>query len=142
MHEEFSHGERPALDRPPAAAGKPPVNFSLVMVVTSSPVNRVVVSRIVERAGLKVVACAAEEASDMLQRTMPCVVVTEEGLLDRERSAAGLPLVIALSRPGSTSAECRSDCDADAIVAMPITPDGLAPVVLRLVERARGLSSS
>lgn len=143
MHEEFPHGDTPV-----------PVNCSLVMVIASSAVDRVVVSRIIERAGLKVATCAADTAPELLQRTMPCVVVAEQGTGEAERaalrnvaetrarSAAGLPFVIALSRPGLPSTGRGDDGDADAVIAMPITPDGLAPVVLKLVEQARRLSAS
>lgn len=137
----------------PPHDAKPLVNFSLVMAVAASTVNRIVVSRIIEGAGLKAIACEAQAMLESMQRTMPCVVVAEEGAGESEqaalrrvaevraRSANGLPLLVVLSRPGSALA-ARPEGEADAVVSMPFTPDRLAPVVLRLVERARKFSSS
>ena len=106
-------------------------NLGAVLVVGKSNITRVVVSRIVERSGLRPVAESPEGAQRALSRVRPGTVILDGGAdncdcshlyacLGDQRRASGrnVPRVILLStRTG--------------------TPENLQPVVHRLLETAR-----
>ena len=125
-------------------------DFSRVLVVGRSPVNRVVVSRIIEKSGLKPISETPEAAAKMLRTVFPGTVILDggvdnkdcDGLLARLASLRGAcrhdaPSVILLA----TKAHCEADpaplAGVDAVVAKPITTELLQPVIDRLLERAR-----
>jgi CheY-like chemotaxis protein len=125
-------------------------DFSRVLVVGRSPVNRVVISKIVEKSGLKPISETPETAARTLRSMLPGTVVLDGGPdnMDCEDLLASLaslrganghqaPSVILLA----TRALCENNpampSGVDAVVAKPITTELLQPVVDRLLERAR-----
>ena len=125
-------------------------DFSRVLVVGRSPVNRVVVSKIIEKSGLKSISETPEAAAKMLRTVFPGTVILDggvdnkdcDGLMARLASLRGgcrhdAPSVILLA----TKAHCEADpaplAGVDAVVAKPITTELLQPVIDRLLERAR-----
>ena len=125
-------------------------DFSRVLVVGRSPVNRVVVSKIIEKSGLKPISETPEAAAKMLRTVFPGTVILDggvdnkdcDGLMARLASLRGAcrhdaPSVILLA----TKAHCEADpaplAGVDAVVAKPITTELLQPVIDRLPERAR-----
>lgn len=146
-------GHEPAggrLNNPvPLGAALAP-DFSRVLVVGRSPVNRVVVSKIIEKSGLKPISETPEAAAKMLRSVFPGTVILDggvdnrdcDGLMARLASLRGAcrhdaPSVILLA----TKAHCEADpvplAAVDAVVAKPITTELLQPVIDRLLERAR-----
>src|SRR5262249_28291543 len=120
-----------------------------VLVVGKSQVTRVVVSRIVERCGLRPVAESPEAAGHLIAVLKPGTVILDGGTDDsdcdhlfaglsaqRRISGRNVPRVILLSI--RTRAEnLRLGTIVDAVVAKPITPETLQPVVSRLVQAIR-----
>ena len=126
------------------------VDFSKVLVVGNSPINRVVVSRIVERSGLKPISESLDEAARTLLSLIPGAVVLDGGADNREcdrlipgiaavRQASGksVPSVILLSTRNGTPESLDLSSVVDAVVAKPITPERLQPVIDRLIAMAR-----
>ena len=117
----------------------------LVLVVSPSPVSRVVVSRIVERAGLKVVSAGSGDALAALRGQRPGMVIIDgdsELVLVQEELAArrangGLPLVILLTLSNTAREPTQSHHIADALVAKPVTPNSLQPLIMRMLESRR-----
>ena len=125
----------------------PAIDFGLALVVGSSPVNRVVVSRIGERAGLRTQNATPQQALAALSGPLPALVILDGGADGREgdaviahlaplrRPVSGrlAPLVILLSghHPETPPA------DVDAVVAKPIIPDRLQPVIHDLIGHLR-----
>lgn len=125
-------------------------NLSLVLIAATSKVNRVVVSRIMERAGLKTVTEAPEDAAALLDRLRPGIVILDGGADNREcdlvlerlagqrrASRSNLPRVILLTTRNGTPETLAPGKLVDAVVAKPITPERLQPLVGRMVEEAR-----
>jgi CheY-like chemotaxis protein len=126
------------------------VDFSKVLVVGNSPINRVVVSKIVERSGLKPISESLDEAARTLLSLIPGAVVLDGGADNREcdrlipgiaavRQASGksVPSVILLSTRNGTPESLDLSSVVDAVVAKPITPERLQPVIDRLIAMAR-----
>ena len=125
-------------------------NLAAVLVVGKSNITRVVVSKIVERSGLRPVAEAPEGAQRVLARLRPGTVILDGGadncdcnhlfgsLSDQRRmSGRNVPCVILLSTRTGTPETLPVGAMVDAVVAKPITPENLQPVVDRLVQAAR-----
>lgn len=136
--------------RPDNLADSLAANPSLALIVCSSPINRVVVSRIAEQAGMKVICETPQGAVETLASRRPGLIIFDCGvdhqehhpiaaaIVDHRRAAgSGLPLLIVLSTKG-LSADSALGNIADAILAKPITPDALQPKIKQLVEDARG----
>ena len=128
----------------------PVVNFDLALVVGSSPINRIVVSRIAERAGLKVLVEEPGTAEATLAAKLPGTVILDGGADNREceqlmeslaaqRLAAGgrAPFVILLSNANPAPGQPPKGGTIDAIVAKPITPDRLQPLIQSMMDRIR-----
>lgn len=127
-------------------AGGATLDFGLVLVVGSSPVNRIVVSRIGERAGFRVISTTPDRAATALSDPLPILVVLDGGAdndecdpfideLDRLRrpvSGRRAPLVILLSNR-QVPAPDREDA-VDAVIAKPITPEMLQPVMQDMIS--------
>lgn len=123
-------------------------DFQKVLVVARSHINRVVVSKIVERSGLRPVAEAPEVALTMLRQLTPGTIILDGGadnadcdalipaiLALRLASGTNVPSVILLSsRPGTAESLSLSSA-VDVVVAKPITPERLQPVVEKLLGR-------
>lgn len=126
------------------------VNFSLVLVVGRSQINCVVVSKIVERSGLKAISEVPDGAAQALTRLKPGVVVLDGGADNRDCDAAllhiaeqrrafagSVPCVILLSTRGASLEGLSHGRTVDAVVAKPFTPESLQPVVDRLLRQVR-----
>ena len=126
------------------------LNPSLVLVAGRSEITRVVVSKIVERSGLRS-ACESPEASvRLLELLAPATVIIDGGADNHEcddllsaiataRRATGrsFPSVILLSTRNARPEDLSLAHIVDAVVAKPITLDRLQPVVDRIAARAR-----
>jgi CheY-like chemotaxis protein len=121
---------------------------SQVLVVGKSPINRVVISKIVERSGLKPISESPDTAARILRSLIPGAVVLDGGAdnkdcdnlmssIDALRRASGksLPPVILLSTKNGTTESLGLSHVIDVVVAKPITPERLQPVIDRLIGR-------
>ncbi|MGP2491374.1 response regulator [Mesorhizobium sp. PUT5] len=126
----------------------PVADFSRVLVVGRSPVNRIVVSKIVERSGLKPIAEAPETAAAMLHSCLPGTVVLDGGpdnaecdallpdiVAMRRRTGRLVPCVILLSTRNGMPDQAALSGVVDAVVAKPITPERLQPLIDQLIRR-------
>jgi CheY-like chemotaxis protein len=126
-------------------------DFSHVLVVGKSPINRVVVSKIVEKSGLKPISDSPEMAIKTLRTLIPGAVVLDGGAnnkdcdvlmadIDALRRASGrsLPSVILLSTITGTPESLGLSSVIDVVVTKPITTERLQPVIDRLIGLARG----
>lgn len=125
-------------------------DFTRVLVVGKSPVNRVVVSKIVERSGLKPISESPETAATTLRSLIPGAVVLDGGAdnkdcnalmsgIDalRRTSGGSRPSVILLSTKSGTPESLGLSSVIDAVVVKPITTERLQPVIDHLVGRGR-----
>lgn len=126
------------------------LDFSQILIVAKSPVNRVVLAKIAERAGLKPMVETPDSAAGALRSTVPGVVILDGGVDNKEcddlapaitaaRLSLGkaLPAVILLSTHTGMP-ECPTlSAVVDAVVAKPLTPEKLQPVIERLAALAR-----
>ncbi|MGB3390536.1 MAG: response regulator [Pseudaminobacter sp.] len=128
----------------------PEIDLHRVLVVGKSPINRVVVSKIIERSGLKPMAETPEAAIKTLRNLIPAAVILDggagnkdcEGLMAqlgtlRRMTGGNTPCVILISTSLAAAKTCPATATIDAVVAKPITPEQLQPVVERLLEDAR-----
>ena len=129
------------------------MDLSQVLVVGKSPINRVVVSKIVERSGLKPISETPEMAAKTLRTLVPGAVVLDGGAdnkdcdalmsgIDAMRRAAGrsLPSVILLSTKTGTPESLGLSSVIDVVVTKPITTERLQPVIDRLIGLGRDCS--
>ncbi|EKF20578.1 two-component system, regulatory protein [Nitratireductor pacificus pht-3B] len=125
-----------------------------VLVVAASPINRIVLSRIAERAYLKASAMEPGEAGRTLaaaaarDRSPGLVIVDMDAALGnagslidllsalRSASPRRLPLVIGVVSSCETAT--LPALQFDATVVRPVTPETLQPVIERLIAGARG----
>jgi CheY-like chemotaxis protein len=125
-------------------------DFTRVLVVGRSPINRVVVSKIVERSGLKPISEPPETAEKALQVFLPAAVVLDGGADNRDcdgllpaiamarRLAGGsAPSVVLLSNRNGTPQGLGLSGIVDVVVAKPITLERLQPVIERLIGHCR-----
>lgn len=128
----------------------PGINPFKVLVVANSPINRIVMAKIVERAGLQPMVASPATAAAMLQPLVPGAVILDGGADNKEcdglipavaaaRHGAGgtLPAVILLSNRIGTPHSLGLPELVDVVVAKPITPEKLQPVIERLIALAR-----
>ena len=121
---------------------------SQVLVVGKSPINRVVISKIVERSGLKPISESPDTAARILRSLIPGAVVLDGGADNKDcdnlmssiealRRASGksLPPVILLSTKNGTTESLGLSGIIDVVIAKPITPERLQPVIDRLIGR-------
>lgn len=121
---------------------------SQVLVVGRSPINRVVISKIVERSGLRPISESPDTAAKALRALVPGAIILDGGADNRDcdnllssidalRRASGksLPPVILLSNRTGTPQSLDLSNVVDAVVAKPITPERLQPVIDRLTNR-------
>lgn len=124
------------------------IDFGLVMVVGSSPINRIVVSRISEKAGFRTICTAPEEARAAFGEVLPVLVILDGGDDNREcariiehlsgvrRPVTGglVPIVIFLSSRTAT-VQPGGNAAIDKVVAKPVMPDRLQPVIQEMIDR-------
>ena len=121
----------------------------LVLVVGSSRIGNVVVSRIAELAGLKPLVATPESAGVILSSRKPGTVILDGGADDlecdevlkelaaiRSKGKSSLPIVILLSNSSNKPSAPQSDF-IDAVVLKPVNPDRLQPLILNLLAEAR-----
>lgn len=138
-----------ANDSAPARDG-PRLDFSKVLVVSRSPINRIVVSRIIEQSGLKVVAESPETAPSALTGVIPGTVILDGGpencdcdaVLSGVAAIRGMvgrsaPCVVFLSNRTGTVESLALPRTVDFVVAKPITPDRLQQIIDRLKSNAK-----
>lgn len=127
------------------------VDFGLALVVASSPVNRVVVCRIAEQAGLRTVGAPMDQARQALSGPLPALVILDVGaddhdcaeLLDhiarlrRPVPDRQVPLVIALHNRTTPPLPQEDDSPVDAVVTKPVTLDTLQPVIRQMIAGLR-----
>lgn len=125
-------------------------DLSRVLIVGNSQINRIVVSRIVERSGLKSVSETPVTAVRVLPLIFPGLVILDGGPDNRDcesvmagivalRRVSGraVPAVILLSnRTGSPESLALTGA-VSAVVTKPFTTEQLQPVVEHLLERVR-----
>jgi CheY-like chemotaxis protein len=130
-----------------ACAAAPP----LVLVIGRSRINSIVVGRIAERSGLRSLSQQPEHAVDAISAHEPAAVILDGGADNRDcdgllvtlktaRSASGgkFPVVILLSTRNVAHVSADDSDVIDAVVAKPILPEMLQPVLDRLLGRAAG----
>lgn len=130
------------------------VNRSLVMVVGESRINCIVISRVVERVGLKVTIETPLAAPGALLRERPAIAILDggpqnsdcDGLIDhlehkRRASARGLPAVILLSTANLGVETAPIAKVVDMVVAKPLTVDRLQPAIETLRAKNGDYSS-
>lgn len=124
------------------------INRSTVLVVSLSPINSVVVSRVVERMGLRAAAARPDGACDAIRSTNPGIVILDGGAddrdcdgllgeLERKRDETGgvFPSVLLLSTANTVGANPKNPHVVDMIIAKPLTVDRLQPAIDTLRAR-------
>jgi CheY-like chemotaxis protein len=136
---------------PPERSGFTPalmgsgLNSALVQIVSSARINALVVSKIVERCGLKAFSTGLNDALTQYRERLPGTVILDGGATNREcddlldalmTSACALKgrpaILFVASRPLSEEEETELG-PPDAVVAKPVTPESLQPAIRRLV---------
>lgn len=120
----------------------------LILVVGRSRINTIVVSKIVERCGMKCVSASPEDGAAVLMRTSPILTILDggsdnrdcDGLMQRLKqlrrdSVRPLPAVILLSMSNAHVVHPDHTGTIDAVVPKPILPELLQPIVSRLTAR-------
>ncbi len=130
-------------------------DLSKVLVVGNSQINRIVVTKIVERCGLKPVSETAASAVRVLPLLFPGLVIIDSGadnrdcdgvvagiLALRRLSQKRLPSVIHLTNRlagGPMGGQTVSiDGVTDIVVTKPFTTEQLQPAVESLIDRMKG----
>jgi CheY-like chemotaxis protein len=124
-------------------------DMSRALVVGRSPITCVVVAKIAERVGLKTFTEQPDAAAGRLAELLPGLVIVDGGLENRDcehlmptlngtrRAAQGMPVTILLSSANVAHDDTAFGGMIDAVVAKPITPENLQPVIERLLGIAR-----
>jgi AmiR/NasT family two-component response regulator len=144
----IAEGETPGVfssDGEAVFAAEPP----LVFVVGRSRINSIVVGRIAERSGLRSLSQQPEQAMATLSTHSPAAVILDGGSDNRDcdafletlktaRGASGCrsPVVILLSTRNVPPFMPDDPDIIDAVVAKPILPEMLQPVLDRLLGRS------
>lgn len=118
----------------------------VAVLVAASPVNRIVISRILERCGLRVIAAEPPSTAHACAREPVAMVVLDckgdgsehEDLLAKltglGSTNGGAPRIVLLATK-SARAEASAN-GIDAVLAKPVTEDKLQPLVERLLAAA------
>lgn len=133
---------------PNAANGLKP-DLSRVLIVGNSQINRIVVSKIVERSGLKPICEAPPGALRVLPLIFPALVILDGGpenrdcdsvvagvLALRRVSGNNRPSVILLSTHARLPPNSSLAGITDVVVTKPFTTEQLQPVVDKLIKVA------
>jgi CheY-like chemotaxis protein len=116
------------------------------LIIGRSPITCIVIAKIAERAGLKAVTEKPETAAGRLAELIPGLIIIDGGVENRDcdqvvpaltgtRLATGgmLPATILLSNANTAHDQAAFGGMIDAVVAKPITPENLQPVIERLM---------
>ncbi len=131
-----------------SAKGELAVDMSKVLVVGKSRINQVVVAKIVEGLGLKPIPQSPDGAATVLLAMVPGAIVLDGGADNRDcqclmpaltalREACGPskpPLILLSTRTGKPENPALARL-VDVVMAKPITPDKLQPVLKRLMAQ-------
>jgi len=122
-----------------------------VVVVGRSPVNLIVLSRIAERARMKVFTDAPDKAGRLIEQCRPAIVILDGGADLHECDAAlgaimaqklmtgGVsPFVIMLTPNNQRPEAILSGGTIDALVSKPVTPERLQPLLEQIRDRNQG----
>lgn len=120
-------------------------NTSLVLIVSPSHVDRLVLSGMIAGFGMKAVALSPHEAREVLDTERPFIVIADapehEGITHlmgdiserRQASEEDLPLVVQLR-----GADCAAEHDVvDLVVEKPVRSETLQAQISRLIARRR-----
>lgn len=118
-------------------------NSNRVLIVSTSPINRIVISRTVEAIYLKPAAVVPAEALRALRDNEPMMVIVEQEASDDalrpllselalNRRDGGAPRTVLITGSLAHGQTPSPDGLFDAVVSKPLTPDGLQPVIERL----------
>lgn len=119
----------------------------LVQIVSSAHINALVVSRIVERCGLKAFATNIDNAMSHYQDRLPGTVILDGGATNREcddlldtlltsaSTGTGRPGILFVASRNLSEEEEAEFGPPDAVVAKPITPESLQPAIRHLIAR-------
>lgn len=140
--------DRSRFPRDPSPTLTP--DFSRVLVAGLSQINRIVVSRIVEKCGLRPVSETPTTALRVLPVLFPGLVVLDGGADNHDcdcvmtgiaalRRVGGrsLPAAILLSNRNNSPEMLSATGLFDAVVTKPFTTEQLQPVIERLLDRHR-----
>lgn len=121
----------------------------MVVVVSRSPVNLIVLSRIVERARLRAVNCGPDLARAVIAQHEPLIVILDGGADLHDCDAALEPIAAMKQRSNGTrphvvlltTRNMRPDAVQpgdliDSLVAKPVTPERLQPLIENLRDRS------
>ena len=146
---EFGFDQDRSFNRRDLGLGIAP-DPSRVLVVGLSQINRIVVSKIVERSGLRPVTETPITAIRVLPLLFPGLVILDGGAANadcdallpgilalRRISGRDVPAVILLSTRNGSPESLALSSTVDAVVAKPFNTDQLQPIVERLLERVR-----
>lgn len=118
------------------------------LVVGSSSINCVVISRVVERIGMRVSSVAPWQATERVAREEPAIVILDLQPADgdcaalfeqlsamRSRTSRSLPAVLLLSTANEAPGTIAAGPVIDMVVARPVTTDRLQPAIEALRAR-------
>jgi len=118
-----------------------------VLIIAASPINRIVISRSIERLYLKATAVGPEGALEALAAVRPMMVIVDEGrqgeslealyqdlALRRQNTGERLPRVVLIVEPSRQKEATTYGGVVDAVLAKPITLEAIHPVVERLAR--------
>ncbi|MCO6386281.1 response regulator [Aliihoeflea sp. 40Bstr573] len=123
------------------------LDSALVQIVSSAHINALVVSKIVERCGLKAFATGIDEAMSHYHQRLPGTVILDGGATNRDcdgildtlltsaGSRRGRPGILFVANRMLSDDEEAEFGPPDAVVAKPITPESLQPAIRHLVAR-------
>lgn len=130
------------------AIGHPFAQPATAIVVSRSQVNLIVLSRIVERARLKALACGPDVAGALIEGRDPLVVILDGGsdlhdcdavlgpIAARKRLSGGArPHVVLLTMQNMKPETIDKGGLIDSLVAKPVTPERLQPLIETVRDR-------
>lgn len=129
----------------------PSFDLTLGLVAGRSAITCIVISRILARAGLRTITETPERAPEQLLARRPCVIVADGGIYNddcrdlveavaglRRATGTGLPVLVVLTATNTHPARVDPGGTVNAVVAKPITPEALQPIVEILLDPFRG----
>ncbi|WP_338530656.1 response regulator [Nitratireductor thuwali] len=118
------------------------------LVVASSPISRIVISRTIERCYIKAIAVTPEVAQREFMHRDPGLVIIDtaaapdllhalfDGIAQRRRTAfPALPRVVLICGPGEAERLDAYRYLIDTVAGKPITPDILQPIIDRVIKQ-------